>query len=252
MAKTSSSRCLSWMDCVRPSLQKLSIYGSGLYNSKPPSSCPVFLTLPDVSSLDDLVLGGVPVLQYFADGDVQLKFDIPFQWNIDELSTFLAGWLLADQGASTAASMVDIMSSASLYSTLSVIIKPELAQCFKILIYTTSALYNTRCRYPGGRFESHDVKVIRYCGRRLLQYLESQLKPSQLAKLTRHHLYAVFLLLLGTAIASNYFEEVLGVDVSETLTKPDDKIADTCSSASRSRSTYMQAAAKPIQWALNL
>ncbi|KAE9964788.1 hypothetical protein BLS_008065 [Venturia inaequalis] len=172
---------------------KLSVYGS------------------NIPSLKDLALGGVPVLQYFADGDVQLKFDIPFQWNIDELSTFLAGWLLTSQEASTAASMVDIMSSASLYSTLSAIIRPELAQIFKILVYTTSSLSNTQCRYSDGQFESYDIKVIRYCGGRILQYLESQLRPSQLAKLNRHNLYALFLLLLGTAIASNYFEELPGV-----------------------------------------
>lgn len=182
-------------------------------------SFPSFLTLTDIPSLKDLALGGVPVLQYFADGDVQLKFDIPFQWNIDELSTFLAAWLFADQGSSTAASMVGIMSSASLYSTLSAIIGPELAQIFKTLVYTTSLLYNTGGRYAGGQFESHDVKVIRYCGARILQYLESQLRPSQLAKLTPHNLYAAFLLLLGTAIASNYFEEVLGVDVSKVLSQ---------------------------------
>ncbi|RDI87725.1 hypothetical protein Vi05172_g2232 [Venturia inaequalis] len=175
------------------------------------TSSPSFLTLPDIPSLKDLALGGVPVLQYFADGDVQLKFDIPFQWNIDELSTFLAGWLLTSQEASTAASMVDIMSSASLYSTLSAIIRPELAQIFKILVYTTSSLSNTQCRYSDGQFESYDIKVIRYCGGRILQYLESQLRPSQLAKLNRHNLYALFLLLLGTAIASNYFEELPGV-----------------------------------------
>lgn len=180
-------------------------------------SSPSFLTLKDISSLSDLSLGGVPVLQYFADGDVQLKFDIPFQWNIDELSNFLAGWLLADQGPSTAASMAGIMSSASLYSTLSAIIGSELAQIFKILVYTTSSLYNTGGKYPGGQSESHDVKVIRYCGARILQYLESQLRPSQLAKLTRHSLYAAFLLLMGTAIASNYFEEVLGLVVSKVL-----------------------------------
>jgi hypothetical protein len=180
-------------------------------NTKKMSSS--FLINPDISSLTDLALGGVPVLQYFADGDVQLKFDIPFQWNIDELSTFLAGWLLADQESSTAASMVGIMSSASLYSTLSTIIGSELAQFFKILIYTSSLLYNAGRRYLGTQSESHDIKVIRYCGGRILQFLESQLRPSQLAKLTRHKLYAVFLLLLGTAIASNYFEEVLGVDV---------------------------------------
>lgn len=171
------------------------------------------LTILEISSLNDLALGGVPVLQYFADGDVQLKFDIPFQWNIDELSTFLAGWLLADQETSTAASMVGIMSSASLYSTLSAIIGSELAQIFKILIYTSSLLYNAGGRCLPGQSESHDIKVIRYCGGRILQFLESQLKPSQLAKLPPHNLYAAFLLLLGTAIASNYFDEVLGIDV---------------------------------------
>lgn len=127
---------------------------------------------------------------------------------------------MADQGFSTAASMVGIMSSASLYSTLSAIIGAELAQLFKILIHTTSSLYNTGCRCPKGQSESHDVKVIRYCGGRILQYLESRLRPSQLAKLTRHMLYAAFLLLLGTVIASNYFEETLGVDVSKPLSEP--------------------------------
>jgi hypothetical protein len=200
------------MDCIRPSLQKLSIYGTGKFiNHEIPEDH--YLTNSDISSLSDLALGGVPVLQYFADEDVQLKFDIPFQWNIDELSTFLAGWLLADPESSTAASMVGIMSSASLYSTLSAIIGSELAQIFKILIYTTSLLYNAGGDHLGGQSESHDIKVIRYCGGRILQFLESQLRPSQLTKLTRHKLYAAFLLLLGTAIASNYFEEVLGLDV---------------------------------------
>ncbi|QDS76878.1 hypothetical protein FKW77_003696 [Venturia effusa] len=90
--------------------------------------------------------------------------------------------------------MVGIMSSASLYSTLSVIIGPKLAQIFKTLICTTSLLYNTSGRYSAASAESHDVKVIRY------------------SKLTRHSLYATFLLLLGTAIASNTCVDVLCTD----------------------------------------
>jgi hypothetical protein len=153
--------------------------------------------------LSSVALGGVPVLQYFADGNIQLKFDIPFQWNLDELSTFIASGLITDDIPK--ASMVGIMSSASLYLVLSDIIGPELARDFKTLIYTTSLLFDTGEINAPVSEQSSDFKVVHYCGQRILNYLDSQLRPAPMAKLSKHGLYAIFLLLLGTIISSNYF-----------------------------------------------
>jgi hypothetical protein len=164
---------------------------------------------------DSGVLGGVPVLQYFADGNVQLKFDIPFQWNLDELSTFVASWLVTDEMSK--ASMVGIMSSASLYVVLSDFVGAELARDFKTLIYTTSLLYDTGEINSPVSEQSSDFKIVHYCGQRILHYLESQLRPAPMARLSIHNLYAIFLLLLGTIISSNYFGEPGANGVSHSM-----------------------------------
>jgi hypothetical protein len=158
--------------------------------------------------LHSSALGGVPVLQYFADGNVQLKFDIPFQWNLDELSTFVASWLVSDDiSKASMVGMVGIMSSASLYLVLSDIIGAELARDFKTLIYTTSLLFDTgEINNPDSELSS-DFKVVHYCGQRILYYLEAHLRPTPMTRLSIHNLYAIFLLLLGTIISSNYFGE---------------------------------------------
>jgi hypothetical protein len=136
---------------------------------------------------------------------VQVKFDIPFQWNLDELSTFVASWLTTDDVAKT--SIVSIMSSASLYLALSDIVGPELARDFKTLIHTTSLLFETGEISSPYSEQSSDFKIVHHCGQRIIQYLDSQLRPSPMARLSKHGLYAMFLLLLGTIISSNYFGE---------------------------------------------
>ncbi|KAF2421183.1 hypothetical protein EJ08DRAFT_653515 [Tothia fuscella] len=183
--KNSASRCLAWMECVRPCLTKISIYKS------------------DPWELNTSFLGGTPVLQYFADGNVQLKLDIPFRWNFDELSTFVASWLTTDD--SPKGSMVGIMSSASLYLVLSDIIGTDLARDFKTLIYTTSLLYDTGEINCPEEEQSSDFKVVHYCGQQILTYLDANLRPTPLAKQSKHGLYALFLLCLGAIISSNYF-----------------------------------------------
>jgi hypothetical protein len=164
---------------------------------------------PDSRYNPDLKLGGVPVLQYLAHGDVDLKFDIPFKWNIDELSTFVAGWLANDHDAPRA-SMVGIMSSASLLSVISDLVGPELAQVFKALIYTSSLIFNSSNDQHTYSDQSTDIKILRHCGYRLLQHLDSQIRPTTLARLKKHELYAMFLLLLGCIISSKYVFESLG------------------------------------------
>jgi hypothetical protein len=153
--------------------------------------------------LNAAALGGTPVLQYFADGNVKLKLDIPFHWNLDELSTFVASWLTTDD--SPKSSMVGIMSSASLYLVLSDIIGTDLARDFKTLIYTTSLLFDTGEIYCSDYSQSSDFRIVHYCGQHILRYLDSHLRPTPLAKQTKHGLYALFLLCLGAIISSNYF-----------------------------------------------
>ena len=179
------------------------------------TECPNSLYSHFLGTYDNnLSLGGVPVLQYLVHGDVDLKFDIPFQWNIDELSTFVAGWLISDSNAPKA-SMVGIMSSASLLAVLSDAIGPELARAFQTLIYRASLIFNSLDISRDVLEDSHDVKVIRYCGQQLLLYLDAHLRPGALSRLNKHHLYAVFLLLLGTVISSKYFAETVGNEVSD-------------------------------------
>jgi hypothetical protein len=113
--------------------------------------------------------------------------------------------------------MVSIMSSASLYLVLSDIIGPELARDFKTLIYTTSLLFDTGEINSPVAEQSSDFKVVHYCGQRILQYMDSQLKPAPLSKLSKHGLYAMFLLLLGTIISSNYFGVPANSEVSYLL-----------------------------------
>ncbi|KIV98565.1 hypothetical protein, variant [Verruconis gallopava] len=186
-----ASCSLAWMDCVRPSLMNVTIYGL------------------EARFDPDIGLGGVPVLQYLTHGDLDLKFDIPFQWNIDELSTFVAGWLVRDHDASRA-SMAGLLSSASLLSIISDLIGSEIAQVFKWLVSTSSMIFNTCSGNVVYSQNSTDIRILRHCGYRLLLHLESHIKPMTLARLRKHELYAMFLLLLGCIISSKYVAESLG------------------------------------------
>lgn len=168
-----------------------------------------YLTRSAASYDVDLRFGGVPVLQYLAHGDVDLKFDIPFEWNIDELTTFVAGWLVNDHDAPRA-SMVGIMSSASLLSVISNLVGPELAQVFKALIYTSSLIFNSTDEQHTYSDQSMDIKILRHCGHMLLQHLDAHIRPTALARLNKHELYAIFLLVLGCIISSKYVAESLG------------------------------------------
>lgn len=161
----------------------------------------------------NLSLGGMPVLQYLAHGGLDLKFDIPFQWNIDELSTFVANWLSHDYDAPRA-SMVGIMSSASLLRVICDLVGSDLAQIFKALVSTSSMIFNSSNGNLLYTDQSTDIKVLRHCGHKLLQHLDAEIRPTSLARLTRQELCATFLLLLGCIIASKYVDESLG-DLSQ-------------------------------------
>ena len=149
------------------------------------------------------------MLQYLAHGELDLKFDIPFTWNIDELTTFVAGWLSNDHDAPRA-SMVGIMSSASLLSAISGLVGAELAQVFKALIHTSSLIFNSPAKTLTYSEQSTDIRILQYCGQKLLRHFDVQMKPTTLARLRKQELYAMFLMLLGSVMASKYISETLG------------------------------------------
>jgi hypothetical protein len=146
---------------------------------------------------------------YFGLSPISLEFEDFVDWDILSLSHQWAT-SMSDNKIKPTTSKVGIMSTAQFERLLHPWISPELAKDFRIMIYTSSVIYNLGvrdhyCGYTAPEF--YDIRS--YTGMQVLNGLEKLLKPSELAKSSNEKIRAIFLLLFGTTLAIVYNHRLL-------------------------------------------
>ncbi|KAH0565863.1 hypothetical protein GP486_000741 [Trichoglossum hirsutum] len=165
------------------------------------------------------------------EADVRMGFDIPFDWEIESMYKHFAHWLVTESESSTA-SVVGIMSSAKFCSTISQFVDPSLAKAFKLLIYATSVLYNEYESFEE-QYSAEDLtRFTGYAGDKVVRSLEALLELNALAQSPQRKLGTMFLVLLGTIIATGKqvenIEKAILSDKYQAETKKDELIRLLC------------------------
>ena len=144
-------------------------------------------------------------------GDVQLAFESEVVWNLDAMVSEFAGWMSQKHALPASTSRVGILSSAKFTSLVRHIANQDLTRTFKLLIESSSVLYN----YDGQLdiqwkdYYKDDLESVRsFAGTSVLRELERILSNSALAETSLNDLKALFLILFGTIIAVGYSRPV--------------------------------------------
>jgi hypothetical protein len=86
----------------------------------------------------------------------------------------------------------------------------ELAKDFRIMVYTSSVIYNLGVRDDYCGYTAPEFYNIRsYTGTQVLNGLEKLLRPSELTNASNEKTRAIFLLLFGTVLAIVYNHRLL-------------------------------------------
>ena len=135
---------------------------------------------------------------------MDLKFDIPFNWNLLSVSSFLFDWLLSPN-TTPSVSMVGIMSSHD-FCHLMEPMGIELSKDLRILIHSASSLWvNNEEELQSLGISINELRgVSTYARKKVLSGLDSLLKPKELANCSQERLYAINLALLCAMIAISY------------------------------------------------
>ncbi|KAI9778066.1 MAG: hypothetical protein M1839_008370, partial [Geoglossum umbratile] len=178
-ATNHSSRCLGWMQCIRPSLAKLNIF------TPDPSVFQAYRSLgPTLTGLN-------------------MGIAIPFEWEIESMSAYIARWFITDLEP-LGVSVVGIMSSAKFCSVLSQFANPSLTNAFRRLICATSILTIEEQPFGYQSIEEGSIKLIAREGTLVLRSLEAMLEPKALSQASQRKLGTIFIILVGTLIAIGY------------------------------------------------
>ncbi|KAL8742555.1 MAG: hypothetical protein Q9190_004979 [Brigantiaea leucoxantha] len=125
-------------------------------------------------------------------------------WEINTLSTDFATWMAMDGADPAATSRVGILSSTDFQSLLRHYLDEDLCMNMRLLVRTSSLLYNrTDPPHPCCSREQL-VFVSTLAGNGLLKNLESALKAGALAQASKEKLSCLFLVLFGAVIAITY------------------------------------------------
>jgi hypothetical protein len=144
--------------------------------------------------------------EFFANGEVHLMFRVPFQWNVQDIANYLSTWLVSD-GQVDNFSIVGVMSSTEFASVITNCLGKGIAANFKALMFSTSTLRNS----PGpSRAWTELSFVADYAGSQILHQLEKHIS-SRKFKLSLPTRLGLFLVLVGSVIATKYYEEFVQV-----------------------------------------
>lgn len=78
----------------------------------------------------------------FSGINIDLQFNVPFEWSIDALSESLATWLICED-ALLSTSKAGILSSTECAALSSLYLSPLLGLCSRIFIFAASLLHNS-------------------------------------------------------------------------------------------------------------
>jgi hypothetical protein len=139
---------------------------------------------------------------------VFLEFDDQIKWNLTALSTDWALWMSQNDRVPTM-SKVGIMSTLRFQQLLSPWIPTKLGSYFRLMMHTSSVLYNhgpqaLLCGIPFNDFYALKSRA----GTNVLLGLEDLLRPAELAKATPEKRRVIFLILFGTILAVLYNERL--------------------------------------------
>lgn len=139
---------------------------------------------------------------------VSLEFEGNLLWDVIALSEDWASWMCRSDRKPNI-SKIGVMSSLCFQRMLSPWVSSSLSDYFRLLIYTSSIIYNhgPQASYP--QFALGDFYAARsLCGAKVLASLEKLMRPAELAKATKEKISAIFLLLFGTTLAVLYSERL--------------------------------------------
>jgi hypothetical protein len=139
---------------------------------------------------------------------ISLEYEGHIVWDITELSRDWASWICRND-RNPNVSKIGVMSSLRFQHMITPCISNPLAGYFRLLMYTSSIIYNHGPQPSYSRFALGDFfKVRSITGAKVLAGLDKLLRPAELARATVEKVRAVFLMLFGTTLAVLYNERL--------------------------------------------
>ncbi len=145
--------------------------------------------------------------EFFANGEVCLMFRVPFQWSLQDIAQYVSTWLVSGDQVDRF-SIVGVMSSTELASIITNCLGKRVAANFKALMFSTSTLRNSPA--PSMQARAELSFVADYAGFQLLNQLEKHIS-SRKFKLSLPTGLGLFLVLVGSVIATKYYQEFVQV-----------------------------------------
>ena len=159
--------------------------------------------------------------QYNVTGHVYRSYNLDVTWDIQSLALDVSDWLRPKSSTGSTHSCVWLFSSPQSEQVLSQYLKRNLTLALRVLVETTSAIYNLGGDAAYQDCSNTDLWSIRsFAGSQLLTGLESALNDRRLAGASLHELKALFLILFGAMLAVSYSisasdAEIVGTPYSE-------------------------------------
>ena len=209
MAQSRQSSSYLWMSCVPSGFAGLKDYFKfGKLNSnhhrRNEFITNSFLDIPVAASSVDTTAFTTNDRIPLTTQPIELDFEADVRWSIGELSRAWADCITHTLHAPQI-SAVGVMSSFQLQNLLKEWIPALVCEKFRLLIYTSSLMYNW-----GPKESYFGSTQLNFCiihslvGTALLESLEELLRPSNLAKAVPEMLRAIFIILFGTTLAVDY------------------------------------------------
>jgi len=166
----------------------------------------VYLTFTDFSQLAGLE-NFKQTYEFFTSRQPRLMFQVPFQWTVHDISNYVSTWLVSGSQVDDF-SMVGVMSSTEFTSVITKCLGKKLATNFKALMFSTSTLRNSLA--PSNQALAELSFVADYAGFQILNQLEKHI-TSRKSKLSSSTQLGLFLVLVGSIIATKYYQEFVQV-----------------------------------------
>ena len=142
-------------------------------------------------------------------GDARHNFPLEIRWDLESVVSDCAEWVLEEGLRPETNSRVWIFSSFKAETLLSTFVGGNLSKALRVLVETSSILYNWGMDANYLQYSPSDLWRIRsFAGSQAIHGLEDALKNVKLAKASVDVLKSLFLALLGTIIAVGYSASV--------------------------------------------
>ena len=142
-------------------------------------------------------------------GDVKCSFRPEVQWDLGYITADCAEWVRQERLKPESNSRAWLFSSHKTEILLSTFVGFSLSKALRVLVETSSILYNWGLDTSYSQYSPSDLWRIRsFAGSQVVHDLGNALKNARLANASQDELKALFLVLLGTIIAVGYSNSV--------------------------------------------